>query len=160
LDFTTTPAGEPSERITSGALIRTFKSADLPTRFIFVTSVPTSDPCAKSGISWLMELGTNCGRLEGASPFDLNGDDKFDKNDLVSIGGEDATVSGLQLNVQTGLVNEITTIGGPSSDPDHGIFYKLLPGTSGKVEKVTNSDDKPPSGGGLTPKRIYWEQIQ
>ena len=160
LDFTTTPAGEPSERITSGALIRTFKSADLPTRFIFVTSVPTSDPCAKSGISWLMELGTNCGRLEGASPFDLNGDDKFDKNDLVPIGGEDATVSGLQLNVQTGLVNEIATIGGSSSDPDHGIFYKLLPGTSGKVEKVTNSDDKPPSGGGLTPKRIYWEQIQ
>ena len=164
LDFTTTLPGEPSERITSGALIRTFTSADLPTRLIFVTSVPTSDPCAKSGISWLMELGTNCGRLEGSnppiSPFDLNGDDKFDTKDLTTIGGEPATVSGLKLSVQTGLVNEITTIGGSSSDPNHGIFYKLLPGTSGKVEKVTNSDDKPPSGGGLSPKRIYWEQIQ
>lgn len=40
MDFTTTP-GDPSERITSGVLIKTFTTPSLEARVIFVTSTPT-----------------------------------------------------------------------------------------------------------------------
>jgi type IV pilus assembly protein PilY1 len=159
LDFPAT-TGEPSERIASSSLIKSFKIG-LATRVIFTTSTPTSDPCEKSGTSWLMELSTNCGRLD-KSPFDINGDQQFNASDLVTIGAEQGSVSGLKLKPDTGMVNEITWVEG---DPSKGIAYKLLPGTSGedvthahRVESIANSDDKVTPGG--PPKRISWEQIQ
>lgn len=155
LNFPTT-TGQPSERVTSTPLIKSFTTAGLDTRVIFVTSTPTSDPCEKSGSSWLMELSASIGRLGGTSPFDLNNDQKFDSSDLVTIGtNANQTVSGLKLNSDLGIVNEITWVEG---DALKGIAYKLLPGTSGKVESVANSSDKTTPGG--PPKRISWEQIQ
>ncbi|KAB2930004.1 MAG: hypothetical protein F9K25_09850 [Candidatus Contendobacter sp.] len=151
LDFNTTP-GDPSERITSGVLIKTFTTG-LEPRVIFVTSTPTKDPCEKSGDSWLMELNTSCGRLEN-TPFGT----VDDQGNFQSLN-ESVSISGIKLDTQTGqtgLVNEITWVAGPA---DKGVAFKLLPGTTGKVESVAQSDDKETLGG-LTPKRIYWEQIQ
>jgi Tfp pilus tip-associated adhesin PilY1 len=153
MDFNTTP-GDPSERITSGVLIKTFITG-LETRVIFVTSTPTKEPCEKSGDSWLMEVNTNCGRLE-KTPFGTV--DPVTK-EFQSLS-ETTSISGIKLDTQTGqtgLVNEITWIAGPA---DKGIAFKLLPGTTGKVESVAQSDDKEPPAGGLTPKRISWEQLQ
>lgn len=153
MDFDTTSAGDPSERITSGVLIKTFVTG-LQTRVIFVTSTPTKEPCEKSGDSWLMEVNTNCGRLEKTPFGTVDEQGNFQSlNDTVSI-------SGIKLDTQTGqtgLVNEITWIGGPA---DKGVAFKLLPGTTGKVESVAQSDDKEPPAGTLTPKRLSWEQIQ
>lgn len=148
--------GQPSERITSTPLIKSFTTAGLNTRVIFLTSTPTSDPCEKSGTSWLMELSTNCGRLEGTSPFDINKDQKFDTSDLVSIPGSPSpgSVSGGKLKTETGIVSEITWVEG---DITKGIAYKILPGSSGKVESIANSSD---SASVTLPKRISWEQIQ
>ncbi len=156
LNFPTT-TGQPSERVTSTPLIKSFTTAGLEkNRVIFVTSTPTSDPCEKSGSSWLMELSASLGRLGGTSPFDLNKDQAFNSSDKVTIdGASDQTVSGLKLNTDLGIVNEITWVEG---DTLQGIAYKLLPGTSGKVESIANSSDKTTPGG--PPKRISWEQIQ
>ena len=168
MDFDTTSPGDPSERITSGVLIKTFTTPGLEPRVIFVTSTPTKEPCEKSGDSWLMEVNTSCGRLE-KTPFGT-----VDAQGNFQSLSETTSVSGIKLDTQTGqtgLVNEITWIAGPA---DKGIAFKLLPGTTGKVESVAQSDDTctdpctcqnppPPScsgGGSLTPKRLYWEQIQ
>ena len=152
MDFNTTSPGEPSERITSGVLIKTFTT--LETRVIFVTSTPTKDPCEKSGDSWLMEVNTNCGRLE-KTPFGT-----VDEQGNFQSLSETTSISGIKLDTQTGqtgIVNEITWIGGPA---DKGIAFKLLPGTTGKVESVAQADDKEPPAGAKTPKRLSWEQIQ
>jgi len=168
LDF---PAAsdQPSERIGSTSLIKVFttsgsaiaykflpgtsgrvesvansSSAGLPTRIIFTTATPTSDPCEKSGVSWLMELGANCGRLDSkTSPFDLNKDKEFTDADLVTIGGQSATTSGINLG---------KTVGENGAIMDTNLGFVL---------ELTWVD----GGGGTTtitvpPKRIYWEQIQ
>ncbi len=160
LDFPATP-GQPSERITSTPLIKTFQSANLSTRIIFPTSIPTADPCERSGTSWLMELSTNCGRLEGTSPFDINNDQQFNDGDLVAIPNSNGTtpgsVSGVKFKNETGIVNEITWI--ESGDTTKGIAYKIAPGTSGNVESIANSSDVASST--ITqPQRVSWEQIQ
>lgn len=146
----------PSERIASSSLIKLFTTAGLDTRVIFTTSTPTSDPCERSGTSWLMEVSTSCGRLGGTSPFDINKDEKFDTLDLVTVDNQQVSVSGLELKKQTGIVSEITWVEG---DTTKGIAYKLLPGSSGQVESIANSSDTGATGGS-PPKRIYWEQIQ
>jgi type IV pilus assembly protein PilY1 len=148
--------GQPSERITSSPVIKSFTTAELKTRVIFVTSTPASDPCEKGGSSWLMELSASCGRLEGTSPFDTNNDTNFDSSDLVTISpGVTGSVSGGKLNTTTGIVNEFTWIEGEGTK---GIAYKILPGSSGQVESIANSSDIVNPGG--APKRISWEQIQ
>lgn len=149
--------GQPSERVTSSPLIKSFRTPGLETRVIFVTSTPASDPCEKGGTSWLMELSTSCGRLGGAtSPLDINQDQKFDTADLVAIGSETGqSVSGVKLKTETGVVNQITWIEGEGTK---GIAYKMLPGSSGQVQSVANSSDVVNPGG--APKRISWEQIQ
>lgn len=152
LDFNTTP-GDPSERITSGVLIKTFITG-LQTRVIFVTSIPTKELCEKSGSSWLMELNANCGRLE-KTPFGT-----VDQQGNFQSLNENVSISGIKLDTQTGqtgLVDEITWIPGPT---DKGVAFKLLPGSTGKVVSAAQTDDKEPPAGALAPKRISWEQIQ
>lgn len=160
LDFPTPTTGQPSERMSSSPLVKTFNT--LETRIIFTTSVPPTDPCVVGGESWLMELSTSCGRLE-VSPFDLNGDAKFDKSDAVTIatgvtgsisGGKlQSTVSGTSKPI--GIVNQITWVEGPGSK---GIAYKFLPGSSGVVKTISQSSDIVNPGG--PPKRVSWEQIK
>lgn len=155
LNFPAT-AGQPSERVASSSLIKFFTTSGLNTRVIFTTSTPPSDPCEKSGTSWLMELSTSCGRLGGTSPFDINQDQRFDELDLVDISGQQGqTISGLKLKPETGIVSEITWVEGDSLK---GIAYKILPGSTGQVETIANSSDKVTPGS--PPKRISWEQIQ
>ncbi|MFO1424968.1 MAG: PilC/PilY family type IV pilus protein [Candidatus Competibacteraceae bacterium] len=155
IDFNTTSPGDPSERITSGVLIKTFMTPGLETRVIFVTSTPTKEPCEKSGNSWLMEVNTNCGSL-AKTPF---GTVDPNTGEFQSLSAN-TSISGIKLDTQTGqtgLVNEISWIGGPA---DKGVAFKLLPGTTGKVESVAQSDDKEAPAGAKTPKRLSWEQIQ
>jgi type IV pilus assembly protein PilY1 len=88
LDFPATP-NSPSERIVSTPLIKFFTTLD--PRVIVVTATPNADPCEKGGVSWLMEFNLNCGRLS-ASPFDINGDDQYDEQDVIqTVGGDQRT---------------------------------------------------------------------
>ena len=154
LDFPAT-TGQPSERIASSSLIKIFKTSGLDTRVIFTTSTPPSDPCEKSGSSWLMEVSATCGRLGGKSPYDINNDEKFNESDQVTIGGQSGqNLTGLKLKPTTGIVSEITWVEG---DATKGIAYKILPGSTGQVETIVNSSNTINPN---TPKRISWEQIQ
>ncbi len=155
LDLPTPPTNMPSERIASSSLIKFFTTSGLNTRVIFTTSTPPSDPCLKSGTSWLMEVSATCGRLEGTAPLDLNKDQKFGQSDTVTIDGQTGqNVTGLKLNDTTGIVSEITWVENTSD----GIAYKILPGSTGQVETIANSSDAATTSG--PPKRISWEQIQ
>jgi type IV pilus assembly protein PilY1 len=60
-------------------------------RIIFTTQIPNEDPCGFGGTSWIMELDYLSGGRLNESPFDINGDGKFDANDLISYtqGGTD-----------------------------------------------------------------------
>ncbi|WP_328188546.1 PilC/PilY family type IV pilus protein [Marinobacter sp. OP 3.4] len=63
-------------------------------RIIFTTLIPSMDQCSAGGSGWLMELSAiNGGRLED-SPFDTNGDDKFNDDDLVDFGDDEGNEGG------------------------------------------------------------------
>ena len=62
-------------------------------RIIFITTIPSNDPCSVGGDSWLMELKASSGQRLGITPFDVNGDGNFSAMDLV--GG--ATTSGQKI---------------------------------------------------------------
>lgn len=59
-------------------------------RVIFVTRIPSADPCAFGGDSWLMEVDPLGGGRLDFSPFDLNGDSNFNSGDYVNIGTTNA----------------------------------------------------------------------
>ena len=156
-----TATGEPAERVSSSPLIQSFTTG-FATRVIFTTSTPQwQDPCDKGGTSWLMELNTSCGRLNDKiggnykSPIDLDQSGQIDSSDLVTINGvANQSVSGVKLKTETGIVTQITWVEGEGSK---GLAYKILPGSRGKVEVVTDSSDTITGG---VPKRVSWEQIQ
>jgi type IV pilus assembly protein PilY1 len=54
-------------------------------RVIFTTQIPSDDPCAGGGTSWLMELDYLTGARLEDSAFDLNNDGKFDAADLIKV---------------------------------------------------------------------------
>lgn len=52
-------------------------------RIVFVTNIPSPDPCLAGGSSWLMELDATTGQRLITSPFDYNHDGVVDINDLL-----------------------------------------------------------------------------
>lgn len=70
---------------------------------IFTTILPSSDPCAFSGTSWLMELDAATGGAPNATPFDTNNDGIFNTLDYLTVnsGGTNVTapVAGVQSTV-------------------------------------------------------------
>jgi type IV pilus assembly protein PilY1 len=87
-------------------------------RVIFTTLIPDPDVCAAGGTSWLMELDSLTGSRLEAPPFDLNGDNQFNNDDMVGIPGPAGTtiyvnVSGLGSEVGiTGTPGVLTNVGG------------------------------------------------
>jgi type IV pilus assembly protein PilY1 len=150
LDFPAT-VGSPSERIISSPLVKNF--AGLDSRLIFTTATPNSDPCEKGGVSWVMELNLNCGRLS-VSPFDINNDDEFDADDVIeTVGADVRSASGLRLDSSIGITKTPLWLEGAS-----GIAFKGFTGSTGATQTLEQSRDPDPvAGGGGT--RIYWEQI-
>jgi len=61
---------------------------------LFVTVIPSDDPCASGGTGWLMELNANNGGQLPTSPFDVNGDGIIDSADLIALPGGSSGVAG------------------------------------------------------------------
>jgi len=118
-------------------------------RSVFTTLIPSSSPCDFGGISWLMELDyLTGGRLNG-SPFDANGDKKFNEADLQELttgsGTIKAAVSGVQLgsSVGGGIAPTPTIIKGCkggeckeanlSSGTIEGVGESVPPGEQGRI---------------------------
>lgn len=110
-------------------------------RIIFVTAIPSQDPCVAGGKSWLMEINAQTGARLPYSVFDIDGDGDFDNDD----GNDDGSLSGIPF--------EDGILGPPSIISAGDREYKYMGSTSGKVEMVTEQ-------GGFPSGRQSWLQLR
>ncbi len=108
-------------------------------RIIFTTLIPLLDPCENGGSGWLMELDSATGSRLDESPFNLNDDDAFDKEDFITVTIDDD---------DDGLVDDVITIPVSGKKSKEGIpatpgvisgvdgtkEYKYSSGSSGNIE--------------------------
>ncbi len=138
-------AGTPvGERVVSTPIVKF-------DRVIFVSVVPSTDPCVPGGTSWLMELNLLTGGSFPSSILDLNNDGTFD--DLDRAGGE--------------IVSGVRTAGlGISKTPvwlqceSGNCAFKIMTGTSGGFVSEKNSTPNPPPPPAGSVKRRSWIQIR
>ncbi len=134
------------ERVVSDPILRNG-------RIIFVTLIPSTDPCDYGGTGWLMELDAITGGRLDAPPFDLNGNEHFDNSDLVNAG--DISGDGVNDNVApSGRKSKegIITRPGILSFPDKRMERKYMSGSTGNIDQVGESA---PSAG-----RSSWRELR
>ncbi|AFP29669.1 pilus assembly protein [Marinobacter sp. BSs20148] len=139
--------GPKGERVISQALVRT-------DRVIFPTLIPSEDPCAAGGQSWLMELALYSGAQLDYEVFDVNNDGVIDEND--TIPGEDKDGDGNPdpeppsgIDPDIGIIQKPTVI----EDCVNGEECKIVSGSSGQAETII---EKAIQTGG----RVNWEQLR
>jgi len=101
-------------------------------RIIFVTLLPADGPCSFGGESWLMELDAIDGSRLEFTPFDLNGDDKYNADDQIPDGtGKNFTIPGGK-KAKIGITSTpgISTI----ADGTNSGEVKLNSGSDGNLE--------------------------
>ena len=141
MDLYSTEGGNTSnygERMVADPVLRDGK-------IIFVTLLPLDDPCDFGGDSWLMEVSAANGSRLDITPFDLNGDGNFDTDDFVSdgSGGTEAVggvKSGVGIMPTPGILKDNTYgTGGGGGSGGKGREFKYFSGSSGAIQKVTES---------------------
>jgi len=134
------------ERVVSPAITVLDNVDAARNRVVFVTNMPSSDPCTGGGTSWLMELHFN-GRRPWTAVFDLDANGVFD-----TLGsGSSSIFSGVQAQSGFGIMAKPTWI-----DKDTVSAYKLTPGTEkGEIAIIRN---KGRGQAGKT-KRVSWQQL-
>lgn len=139
--------GAKGERVVSQALVR----AD---RVIFPTLIPSEDPCAAGGQSWLMELDMSSGAQLDYEVFDVNNDGVIDGGDWID--GEDKDGDGNPdpeppsgIDPDIGIIQKPTVI----EDCVNGEECKIVSGSSGQAETIL---EKAIQTGG----RVNWEQLR
>lgn len=124
---------------------------------VFVTQVPSSNPCDFGGYSWVMEMDAVTGGWPGNNNLDVNGDGVIDASDVltgISVdanGDGDATNDGApkptgQKSTE-GILTEPTIISAGDRE------YKYSSGSQGGVETVVEAS-------GLGRGRQSWEQVR
>ncbi len=124
-------------------------------RIIFTTLIPSTATCSYGGTSWLMELDAITGSRLEETPFDLNGDGKFNSDDWVLGTGDfdgDGTPETIKIPVsgkksKEGIIKTPAIIGAGEKE------YKYASGTSGNVEVTVEP-------GGEGNGRQSWRQLQ
>ena len=129
------------ERVISSALLK-------HDRVIFLTIIPSADPCVPGGNSWLMEMDASTGGATGTSSFDFNNDDKFDDKDKLPSNN---TVSGVKSTV--GMVKATVWLDKAGT----GTAFKEMSGTTSNIMSLKNKGSTVTAG---TVDRLYWLQIQ
>ncbi len=103
-------------------------------RIIFTTLIPDPDVCSSGGTSWLMELDSLTGGRLAATPFDLNGDNLFNNDDMITVilpDGSSVTVfvsgvgSEVGITETPGILSQPGTQGGAP-----GQEFKYLSGSA------------------------------
>jgi type IV pilus assembly protein PilY1 len=116
-------------------------------RIIFSTIIPSTDPCAFGGNSWLMELDALSGGRLPYTPFDLNNDNLFDSRDYVTLAdGTKVPVSGRRSDV--GMIGKPGILSGENAE------YKYTSGTSGELQTIREN----PGPGDVG--RQSWRQLR
>jgi type IV pilus assembly protein PilY1 len=144
LDPVAPPNDAIGERVVSTSLL-------LEGRVIFVTIVPSQDPCLPGGFSWLMELDLVNGGTFPDSILDLNNDSLFNTEDEVQ--GE--VVSGVRNN-SLGLSKTPVVIGAGAGN----MAFKELTGTRGAFATEKNKLGTPPPPPPGSVSRRSWIQIR
>ena len=138
--------GAKGERVVSRALVR-------GDRVIFATLIPSQDPCAFGGDSWLMELNTfSGGRLDYAL-FDLNGDGLFDDDDWIDVTLPDGSTVRMPPSAIAPDVNIIKTpavITGVGANDDE---VKIVSGSAGQLTPIMER-------GSTDLGRLSWRQMR
>lgn len=134
------PSGTGGERVVSSPLLKN-------DRVIFVTLIPSVDPCMPGGDSWLMELDLVTGGRTTTSAFDFNGDSLFNGSDTLASG---KTASGVKSSV--GISKTPIWLEGGATP---GVAFKEMSGTSGNIMTVRNRGNTQTKS--MT--RLYWQQI-
>jgi len=136
--------GPQGERVTSRAVVR-------GDRVIFTSLIPSADPCAAGGNSWLYEVDALSGGRLSYAVFDINDDGRFDSNDFVTItiDGQEYTIPPSGLDPGIGIINTPTVL----TDPQTGNERKIFTGSSGQIISV-------PEAGSINWGRQSWEQIR
>jgi len=101
-------------------------------RIVFTTLIPTPDPYAFGGTSWLMELDALSGGRLNYTPLDLNDDRQFDALDYVTLAdGTKVPVSGMQSDV--GITAKPGVLSGGNAE------FKYMSGTKSRSLAATEN---------------------
>ncbi|VAW83139.1 Type IV fimbrial biogenesis protein PilY1, partial [hydrothermal vent metagenome] len=149
MDLESPANGAEGERVISPSLLR-------GDRLIFTTILPSSDPCAAGGTSWLMELEAVTGGRLSTSPFDINNDGVFTVTDLAQLldTNGDGVVDNLDDKlVVSGKKSTIGIIKTPSVISAGTKEYKYTSGSTGALESTTES-------AGANSGRQSWRQLR
>ena len=121
-------------------------------RIIFTTLTPTTNACTGGGSSWLMVLDSMSGGRLKYSPFDVNGDDKFDKDDMVRVteGGAPVDVIATGTRRKAGGIMSTPAIQ-ETNDPN--TEHALISDSNGDVTKTTMNT------GGSNRGRVSWREL-
>lgn len=137
----------------SNALLRNDK-------IIFTTLLPSTDPCEFGGSGWLMELNASDGARLTYPAFDVNGDGVIDDNDLIQVPYDvngDGVIDSNDKVPPSGRKSKVGIVGSPavaSSGQGDGLEYKMVAGSTGDIESITESEGPPGDG------RQSWQQLQ
>ncbi|HET9704161.1 MAG TPA: PilC/PilY family type IV pilus protein, partial [Vicinamibacterales bacterium] len=145
LDLEHPSNGPQGERVVSRATVR-------GDRVIFATLIPSANPCAFGGDSWLMELSTfTGGRLEYAV-FDLDDDMLFDDADWITIteNGQTVRVPPSAIAPDINIVKTPAIIAGVGENQDE---VKIMSGSSGELIRITER-------GNVGIGRQSWQQLR
>ncbi len=138
--------GPKGERVVSRALVRN-------DRVIFATLIPSEDPCAFGGDSWLMELNTFTGGRLDYALFDLNNDGQFDDDDWIDVTLPDGTTTRVPPSAIAPDINIIKTPAvitgiGPNDDE-----VKVVSGSGGQLMQISER-------GSTAIGRLSWRQMR
>ncbi|CAK0772559.1 type IV pilus assembly protein PilY1 [Gammaproteobacteria bacterium] len=116
-------------------------------RALFTTLLPSLDPCAGGGSSWIMEVDMLSGGRTSSSLFDVNQDGLFNSSDFV-------TATGVGTVAATGLYSgSVGIINTPSIISAGEVEYMIAGGSSGSILNVRKQ-------GNLSSGRQSWRQLR
>jgi len=146
MDLTSPVSGAQGERVVDQPTLRNG-------RIIFITIIPTTNPCNGGGGSWVMEMNALNGSQLTQSPFDLNNDGRFDSNEYVQV-----TINGTAQWVPVSGVNSAQLLTTPAIAVDTtstpNTETKFMSGSSGAIVTVTENPGSSASG------RQSWRQMK
>jgi type IV pilus assembly protein PilY1 len=144
MDLIVSGGSAQGERVNSNVLF-------INGKLIFSTIIPSSDPCKFGGDGWLMEVDAITGGRLNYNVFDINGDGGFTSADSITYsdgGGNSSQVAASGQKSQVGLIPAPSVLNAGTKE------YKYLPGTSGRIQKVTENPGEQIFG------RQSWRQIK
>lgn len=118
-------------------------------RVTFTTLVPSDDPCAAGGSSWIMTVDLASGGRLLYSYFDYNGDGEINDEDYIEIDGQKVPVSGIS-DPDTGVIKTPSMLSGNNNGKRY-LCYASSNTTTSCIEVL---------GTDASSNRLSWREIR